>query len=184
MQTVLILVYAALLISAGFLVFRRVVARDFLLTGRLGWLASILQLAVFVAFFFFPYLYMPPEWAWDWLPNGTWNRLVALFLVVSGMVLAFGTMVWFGIGRAFGLRVKGLIRAGPYRLSRNPQMVGGWLMVLGVFFYRPSAYGAGWIMIWALIGHWMITTEEAHLRRIFGEEFDRYCREIPRYLPR
>ena len=76
------------------------------------------------------------------------------------MVLAFGTMGWFGIGRAFGMRVEGLLRSGPYRFSRNPQMVGGWLMVLGVVVYRPSAYAAGWVVIWVLLGHWMITAKK------------------------
>jgi protein-S-isoprenylcysteine O-methyltransferase Ste14 len=178
----LYLACATLLLAAGFLVFRWIVARTYLTNGRLGPTASLLQLAVFAGFFSFPYLYMPPEWAWDWLPNGTWNRLVALVLVASGMVLAFGTMGWFGIGRAFGLRVRGLLRGGPYRFSRNPQMVGGWLMVLGVVFYRPSAYAAGWVVIWVLLGHWMITSEEDHLRGVFGTEYDAYCQETPRYL--
>jgi len=176
------LVCAALLPAAGFLVFRRVVARAYLITGRLHPPASLLQLAVFAGFFSFPYLYMPSEWAWDWLPNGTWNRMVALILVASGMVLAFGTMGWFGIRRAFGLQVGGLQRAGPYHFSRNPQMVGGWLMVLGVVFYRPSVYAAGWVLIWVLLGRWMITSEEEHLRGVFGEEYEQYCRDTPRYL--
>lgn len=68
---------------------------------------------------------LPPEWAWDWLPNGTWNRLVALILVASGMVLAFGTMGWFGIRRAFGLG-RGL--AARRSLPILPQSAdGGWL---------------------------------------------------------
>ena len=182
MQTFLYFVCAALLLVGGFFVFRRVVPHEYSTRGRLSTWASALQLAVFVAFFLFPYLYLPPEWAWDWLPDGTWNRLVALVLVASGMVLAFGTMVWFGMGRAFGVRVSGLMRAGPYRFSRNPQMVGGWLMVVGVIFYHPSPYCVGWLVIWALIGHWMITAEETHLRNVFGEEYDLYCRQTPRYV--
>ena len=182
MNVLLYVTFAALLTAAGFLVFRRVVARAYLIKGRLDLTSSLLQLAVFAGFFSFPYLYLPPEWAWDWLPNGTWNRLVALILVASGMVLAFGTMGWFGIRRAFGLRVGGLQRAGPYRFSRNPQMVGGWLMVLGVVFYRPSVYTAGWVLIWVLLGRWMIAGEEAHLRSVFGEEYEQYCRNTPRYL--
>ncbi len=180
MRAILYVVYAGLLLAAGFLVFRRVMAREFLIKGRLSALTSILQLAVFLAFFLFPYL--SPEWAWDWLPNGTWNRLAALILVVAGMVLAFGTMGWFGLRRAFGVEVKGLIRSGPYRWSRNPQILGGWLMVLGVVFYQPSPCAVGWLVIWTVIGHWMVTTEETHLRRVFGGEYDRYCRRTPRYL--
>jgi len=182
MQTVIYLASSVLLITSAYIVFHRVVAQDYLKKGQLGWWASTLQLLIFGAFFCFPYLYMPPEWAWDWLPNGTWNRLAALALISLGMVVAFGTMIWFGLGRAFGLKVKGMVRTGPYRYSRNPQMVGGWLMVWGVFVYLPSIYNLGWVLIWAVIGHWMVINEEIHLLRMFGEEYESYCEKTPRYL--
>ena len=184
MQTLAYLVYAVALLTAAYAAFRRLIRRTYEERGRLTWPASLLQLAVFAAFFGMPYLYMPAEWAWDWLPNGTWNRLTALIVAAAGMVLAFGTMIWFGIGRAFGVKVTGLRTTGLYRLSRNPQMVGGWLMVLGVVFYEPSVYGIGWLLVWAFIGYWMVTTEEEHLRRVFGEEYEEYCRRTPRYLLR
>lgn len=28
----------------------------------------------------------------------------------------------------------------------------------------------------------MIITEEEHLSRVFGEEYQRYCSQVPRYL--
>jgi len=176
------LILGALLLTFAFLVFRRVVPAEYIRKGRLGPAVSFLQLAVFLGFFMFPYLFMPAKWAWDWAPDGTWNRIAALVVAGSGVVVAFGTMAWFGIRRAFGVRVSGLVRTGLYRFSRNPQMVGGWLMVLGVFLYRPSWYGLGWLGIWGMLGHWMITAEEAHLRRVFGDDYERYCRETPRYL--
>jgi hypothetical protein len=30
--------------------------------------------------------------------------------------------------------------------------------------------------------HWMIIAEEEHLRAKFGEEYERYCEQAPRYL--
>ena len=182
MQTIIYLASSVLLIIATYLVFNHVVAQDYLKKGRLSWWASTLQLLIFTAFFFFPYLYMPPEWAWDWYPNGTWNRLAALILISLGMVVSFGTMILFGMRRAFGLMVKGIVTTGPYRYSRNPQMVGGWLMVLGVFVYLPSLHNFGWVLIWAVIGHWMVTNEEIHLLDLFGDEFKAYCDKTPRYL--
>jgi protein-S-isoprenylcysteine O-methyltransferase Ste14 len=61
-------------------------------------------------------------------------------------------------------------------------MVGGWLMVIGVFFYLPSLYNLGWVGFWAFIGHWMVTNEEVFLRRVYGEEYVLYCKKTPRYL--
>lgn len=182
MRILIYLISAGLLLGAAYIVFNLVIASEYKSKGRLGLGASMLQLLIFIAFFFFPYLYMPPEWSWDWLPNGTWNRLSALVLVILGLGIAFGIMFWFGLQRAFGLEVKGLIRNGPYRYSRNPQMVFGWLAILGVFIYNLSLYGFGWMLIWAIIGHWMILAEEDHLRRVFGDDYEDYCAKIPRYL--
>ena len=184
MQTQIYLISSVLLLTSAYFVFHHVVAQDYLNKGRLGWWASALQFLIFVAFFCFPYLYMPPEWAWDWLPNGTWNRLAALILVSLGMVVAFGSMIWFGMRRAFGLEVNGIVSIGPYRYTRNPQMLGGWFMVFGVLVYLPSIYNLGWLLIWAVIGHWMVINEEIHLRRVFGEEYERYCDITPCYLCR
>lgn len=184
MQLVIYLFSAVVLLSGARLVFFHLVLRDYQSYGRLGTLSAILQLLVLAGFFIFPYLYMPSNWAWDWWLNGTWNRLVALVLVSLGMVLAFGTMIWFGLGRAFGLHSGSMVKTGPYRYSRNPQILGGWLMVLGVFIYLPSLYNLGWVLIWAVISHWMVSVEEIHLQNQFGEEFERYCAETPRYILR
>jgi protein-S-isoprenylcysteine O-methyltransferase Ste14 len=182
MQIVIYLISAGLLLGAAYIVFNYVVAGEFKSKGRLGWGASMLQLLIFIAFFLFPYIYMPPEWSWDWLPNGTWNRLVALILVTLGLGSSIGIMFWFGLRRAFGLQVKGIVRKGPYRYSRNPQMVGGWLAIIGVFVYLPSLLGLGWVLIWAIIGHWMVSVEETHLGRVFGRDYEEYCEITPRYI--
>ncbi|MFN2213704.1 MAG: methyltransferase family protein [Anaerolineales bacterium] len=182
LRVVIYLISAALLLILAYFVFNHIVARDYLQKGRLGRVSAILQLLIFVAFFCFPYLYLPAQWAWDWMPNGTWNKLAALVLVCLGMLVAFGTMIWFGIAHAFGLKMDGIVKSGPYRYSRNPQMLGGWVIVVGIFVYQPSLYSLVWLLIWAIIGHWMVTNEEIHLRRQFGEDFDRYCTETPRYF--
>jgi protein-S-isoprenylcysteine O-methyltransferase Ste14 len=46
----------------------------------------------------------------------------------------------------------------------------------------PSLFNLGWVLIWAVIGHWMVTNEEIHLLDIFGDEFKAYCDKTPRYL--
>jgi protein-S-isoprenylcysteine O-methyltransferase Ste14 len=97
-------------------------------------------------------------------------------------VVAFGTMGWFGIKRAFGISVDGLQQEGPYKISRNPQVLGGYLLVIGVALQWPSLYSLGWILMYAIIMHWMVITEEEHLNRVFGEEYERYCARVPRYI--
>ena len=182
---VLYLFYASLLLLSAYVVFRKRVRRDYLEQGRLTPLSSFLQLLVFVGLMCFPYLYNPPGWDRFWkvaLTTDPWNRVIGLVLIIAGFVVAFGTMGWFGLRRAFGIQASGLVQSGPYHFSRNPQILGGYLLVLGVALQWPSWYSLGWIFLYAIIGHMMIVTEEEYLKREYGTAYDRYVEEVPRYL--
>ena len=174
-----------LLLSFAYIVFRYFVRRDYQDRGRLSLAASVLQLSVFAAYFCFPYLYNPPEWAWFWRlcgPTPQSLQLLGLGLICLGIIAALGTMAWFGIGKAFGVIIKGLTTQGPYRISRNPQILGGYLMIIGVVLQWPSLYAVVWLVMYGFILHWMVLTEEEHLLRVFGDEYRKYCSEVPRYL--
>lgn len=185
MRTTLYLILGSFLILFAFIVFRRIVRRDYRLNGQLTVLASSLQLLVFVGYFSFPYLFNPPRWSWFWLLDGPTNpffQIAGLTLVCLGFLAAFGTMAWFGMRKAFGMSVSGLVQGGPYRITRNPQILGGYLLVLGTALQWPSLYSIGWIILYGIITHWMVLTEEEHLATIFGDEYEQYCGEVPRYL--
>jgi len=108
--------------------------------------------------------------------------LIGFVIICLGFLVAFGTMAWFGIGKAFGLNVDRLTKQGPYKISRNPQILGGYLLVIGTAIQLPSIYSFGWVLMYAIISHWMVITEEEHLFRNYGEEYEKYCLEVPRYL--
>ena len=175
------------LILAAYLVFRRVVRRSYERHGRLTRVAACLQFMVFLGVIAFPFLYNPKQWQWFWIldtPAGRPWATAGFVVIALGFIVAFGTMAWFGLRRAFGLGVVGLVRGGPYRLTRNPQIIGGYLLIIGSSLQWPSLGACGWIVVWGDATHWMILTEEEHLRRQFGEEYVRFCREVPRYLVR
>lgn len=185
MEVAIYLFFAILLLLFAYVVFRRIVRHDYRQRGRLSPLASISQLLVFLGYFTFPYIFNSPDWPWFWRLSGPTSlalQIIALIVIVAGMLIAFGTMIWFGMGKAFGVDVEGITRQGPYGISRNPQILGGYLLAFGVFLQWPSIYMVGWVFIYALIGHWMIVTEEEHLGRVFGDEYEEYCKEVPRYL--
>jgi protein-S-isoprenylcysteine O-methyltransferase Ste14 len=184
---VVYLFLALLLLIFSYVVFRLIVRRDYRNRGRLGAVASFLQLLVFGAYFTFPYLFNPPEWPWFWMLSGSSPRawqIGGLILICLGFVVAFGTMAWFGLNRAFGVHIAGLASHGPYGVSRNPQILGGYLLVLGTAVQWPSAYSLGWVLTYAIIAHWMVIVEEEHLARVYGEQYQEYCRSVPRYLLR
>lgn len=179
------LVCAVILTLAAYWAFRLVIPREYHRSGMLRWSASCLELLIWAGYIAFPYLYNPPAWATYWVRPGElayWPWQLGAILITAGLVLAFGTMFWFGLLRALGRQVEGLIRSGPYAWSRNPQLVLGSLMIVGVIVQRPSVYALIWGLMGLTFGHWMVLAEEAHLGRIFGQEYLQYCAEVPRYL--
>ncbi|MBW1820922.1 MAG: hypothetical protein JRI92_04015 [Deltaproteobacteria bacterium] len=185
MRLEIFLLLAILLLLFAYIVFRYFVRRDYRDRGQLGAVTSITQLSVFVVYFGFPYLFNPPEWAWFWRQSGSAPQALQLLgfgLICGGIITAFGTMAWFGMGKAFGVIIEGITIQGPYKISRNPQILGIYLMVIGTVLQRPSLYAVVWLVMYSLISHWNIMTEEDHLYRIFREKYQKYCSEVPRYL--
>jgi protein-S-isoprenylcysteine O-methyltransferase Ste14 len=182
---VIFLIFVLLLLAAGYLVFRVIVRRDYLVHGHLTSWSSSLQLLIFAGIMCFPYLFNALDWPWFWMlsgPASPQQEILGLVVILLGFVIAFGSMAWFGIRRAFGIKSQGLVSTGPYRISRNPQILGGYLLVIGVSLQWPSWFAAIWIVLYGLFGHWMIKTEEEHLQKIFGKEYSNYCQRTPRYL--
>ncbi|HVO35000.1 MAG TPA: isoprenylcysteine carboxylmethyltransferase family protein [Gemmatimonadales bacterium] len=185
METAIYLVAAALLIAVAFVVFRVIVRRDYQRKGRATLLTSLLEMLVICLYLSFPYLYNPPQWMSVWsrkVPVSEPLRIVGLVCIASGLVSAFGTMFWFGVRRAFGLQVKGLVQSGPYRVTRNPQLVFFVPVLLGCVVLWPSWHALGWAALYGIVLHPMVVTEEEHLLAVFGEEYARYCRRVPRYV--
>ena len=116
------------------------------------------------------------------MPVSAPARVAGLICIAVGLALGFGTMIWFGLRRALGLQVDGLIQRGLYRVTRNPQLVGGSLLVIGTVALWPSWYALGWAALYGVVGHLMVMTEEEHLRQVYGEAYERYCERVPRYL--
>jgi protein-S-isoprenylcysteine O-methyltransferase Ste14 len=175
---------AVVLISGALLVFRVLVRRDYGRNEHLSAFSSFLELLIWGLCFAFPYIYNPPDWPWFWKldPRRSIAPLLGLVCIALGMALAFGTMSWFGLRRVFGLQVDALIQTGPYRASRNPQILGGALMVIGSAIQSPSWYALGWILLYGAIAHMMVLTEEEHLLHVHGPHYESYRNRVPRYL--
>jgi protein-S-isoprenylcysteine O-methyltransferase Ste14 len=80
---------------------------------------------------------------------------------------------------------KEMVVVGPYRFWRNPMISGVYAMLLG----ETLAFTSLVIGVWALMfivgmSSHIFFQEEPRLRERFGEPYLRYCREVPRWLPR
>ena len=79
---------------------------------------------------------------------------------------------------------KALVTTGPYRLIRNPLYLGGFLIYLGILITTPSLFLAILGLIGLPIIYIGIVREEKGLERRFGEDYRRYKRNVPGWIPR
>jgi protein-S-isoprenylcysteine O-methyltransferase Ste14 len=77
-----------------------------------------------------------------------------------------------------------VVRGGAYRFTRNPMYVANLAILAGIAITFRSLAVAGWAGFMALTFHlFVISYEEPKLRDTFGESYEVYRREVPRWLP-
>ena len=116
-------------------------------------------------------------------------RLLGGLLILAGLielVEAFARFALQGIGTPAPLYpTRHLVVRGLYRHVRNPMYLAVFSTVLG----QGLLLGSPWLMIYAVlvaIGFdlFVIAYEEPTLRRRFGAEYQSYCDNVRRWLPR
>ncbi len=111
-------------------------------------------------------------------------------LIAAGVVLYVATAFW-----GFALRGKGtpapidppktLVVEGPYRVVRNPMYWAVTFVMLGeALAFRSAALAELAMAFFAGTMLFVLLYEEPALRRKFGAEYEAYCRQVPRWLPR
>lgn len=149
------------------------------------------------------FVYVPlflAAWGWvalmcraldKYIPLRVPLRLAApgVVLMVAGAALALSTIAFFifegrGTPAVFDPPKK-FVPHGPYRLVRNPMYVGGVTTLLGWGLYLSSIamvlYAA---VVLVLVHTFVLLAEEPGLRRRFGQEYEDYCKAVPRWIPR
>jgi protein-S-isoprenylcysteine O-methyltransferase Ste14 len=171
---------AFLVLIAGFVIFRVIVRRDYRRRGRLTLLDSALEWLAILFWVYWTSVRLPAHW-----PAVRVTPIVAAVgwvLFVGGLLAMFASFFRLGVGRSHGLKVDGLRQSGPYRLTRNPQCVAFGVAMIGHTMLWPSWPAVGSLVLLAPLLHMMVLTEEEHLREVFGEEYERYCARVPRYV--
>lgn len=102
---------------------------------------------------------------------------------VSGLALcAAGIREFRSFRQMSALEPGRLVETGPYRYSRNPQVVGWGLALLGAALAGRSAKALMLVGFYIVVHQLHAPTEERHLERTFGDEYRRYRAKAPRFL--
>lgn len=116
-------------------------------------------------------------------------RIVGAVLIAGGVAALVDSFVRFALrGRGTPAPVlppRHLVVTGLYRYVRNPMYVAVLALVLGQALLLGSAmvlaYG---LLLWVAFHLFIVGYEEPALRRSYGEEYDRFRANVPRWIPR
>jgi protein-S-isoprenylcysteine O-methyltransferase Ste14 len=75
-----------------------------------------------------------------------------------------------------------LVTTGPYALTRHPMYVGWWSIHGGIGVFRGSSWVLATLPAAVLAERGMVIHEEQALAQVFGDQYTRYARSVPRYL--
>jgi protein-S-isoprenylcysteine O-methyltransferase Ste14 len=165
------------------LIFRLIVRQDYLIKGRLTWISTLLEILIFAGHANLYYLFLPTPWPdLPPLPDQGLSSCFWLGIMILGGMLTLGFMAYLGFSTAFGGKADELRQSGPYKWSRNPQLLAYYLVVIGFAFLYPSLESAAWVLLYGIISHIMIKTEEEHLLNVYGSSYQEYCARVPRYI--
>ncbi|HSL28517.1 MAG TPA: isoprenylcysteine carboxylmethyltransferase family protein [Anaerolineales bacterium] len=108
--------------------------------------------------------------------------------ILGGIILLWSFWNFLHEGRGTPAPVdppRELVATGFYRYVRNPMYVGVLAVILGHFLW----FGSWWLLVYAVIVfltfHSFVTLyEEPTLKRKFGAAYEKYLKQVPRWIPR
>ena len=118
-------------------------------------------------------VFLPLQLGMVWLISG-------LIVYLSGIIFTIVAVSNFATSPKDRVITNGL-----YRISRNPMYVGVLLVLLGEVLCAESAslliYTLG---VFLLFNIFIRLYEEPTLKRTFGQQYEDYCKAVPRWVPR
>ncbi len=115
------------------------------------------------------------------------NAFLWMCVVLLGIGVMLFTLGIISLG-TFSLRVglaqenTSLRTTGIYRLSRNPMLLGLYLMALGSAIYVQNPVNWVLVIVALAVHHKIILAEENFLRARFGDQWIKYRKRVRRYI--
>ncbi len=117
----------------------------------------------------------------SWIFAGELRFILGIPLFVIGGLLAFWGVVTVGLKNSLGVK-DGFSSSGPYQFTRNPQYLGDCVFFLGLSIIANSHLLWVTHALLALVFIIAPLSEERWLQEHYGENYERYRRDTPRFL--
>lgn len=105
--------------------------------------------------------------------------------ILAGLPVAVAGAVLRGLAAGVIRKDSRLATAGPYAWTRNPLYFGSFLLAAGFALMSGNLAAAAILLVPSiLIYPHIIRKEEAHLERLFPDQFRKYRNAVPRFVPR
>ena len=135
-----------------------------------------------------------PAWLRDWaqepMPSrwGLWQWLGAWLIANGTGLLGWCVYLFLAVGQGTPVPwdpPKRFVLGGPYRMVRNPMVLGALTLLAGQALWCQSRTGWAYTVlmagaVWAFVRF----VEEPQLRRRYGQNYTDYCQRVPRWIPR
>lgn len=151
--------------------------------GRMFRLLFVLVVGVVLAYSFWPevYRYTVPIESLD----RAWLRWSGVALLILSLVWTESAQAQMGSSWRIGIDLEHrtpLVRSGIFKLSRNPIFLGMMLTLLGLFLVIPNALTLLSLVMGVVLIQIQVRLEEEFLAQAHGEEYERYKRDVRRWL--
>lgn len=111
-----------------------------------------------------------------------------LFIIIGIALIIFGAWMWFSsnfISKIDGhIEKNHLVTTGVYAIVRNPIYSAFFLVCIGAIFIETNIT----LLVLPVIYYvymtvFLIKTEEKWLRKLYGQEYEAYCKNVNRCIP-
>jgi len=122
------------------------------------------------------------------IETGVFAYLALPLWLIGGMILLWSFWNFLNEGRGTPAPIdppKELVAAGFYRYVRNPMYMGILAMIIGYFlwfkYWNLLIYA---VVVFIAFNTFVMYYEEPTLKRKFGVAYEKYCKRVPRWIPR
>ncbi len=153
-------------------------------------LFALARAAVVAAVFVSLWTWFFPRWFAGGDLHPRWAPIPLVLMAIGALIMlkCVWDFAWTGRGTPAPFDPpRRLVVTGLYRWVRNPMYVGMGIFLVGEALLLPQITRQMLIMVvvlWAIVTVFILVYEEPTLRRLFGSDYEEYCRHVRRWIPR